>query len=108
VNRIAVQRSNLSSKERPALAGLLLDLQELQLSADLSATIFAPSRSVRLRITNGMEEVEVRFNQPEPLAEGVACSGEMAISQPAAAKWAAELLSVLKVDLRDISQYESD
>lgn len=63
---------------------------------------------MRLRVTNGMEEVEVRFNQMEPLAEGVAFAREMAISQPAAAKWVAELVSVLKVDLGDISQYESD
>lgn len=98
-SKVDVRRNTFSAAGRPGLESVVQRLREVRLSAGLSATIFAPSRLVRLRVTNRMEEIEVRFNQPEPLAEGVAFSGEMAISQPSVAEWVADLLSVLRIDL---------
>lgn len=95
VKRVSVRTRRVTEAEVPALRTIIERARELQLSTTLSSTIYAPSRSVRIRVTNGLEEVVVAFVEPEPSAEGVAFSGTLAVSQPEAAKWVDQLLSAL-------------
>jgi len=79
----------------PELKHLLEALRDLHFSSDLNSSIFFPNRSIILRVANGYEELSVRFNQPEPTADGVAYSGSLAISQLEVSQWVDKLTHTL-------------
>lgn len=98
IGKIEVVRSLSSSRRHPQLGNSLKQLEEVSLNARLGSSIFAPTRNVRLRITNRMESVSVTFNQAEPSIDNVTYSETGAASQPEAAAWVEELLSVLRIE----------
>jgi hypothetical protein len=93
--RIETRVKRYSQQSHPALASLLEDLRDLRLGTNLSSSLFLPNRSVVLHISNGYEKVRVVFNQPEPLADGVAYSGDPTVSQPQASAWVDRLVGSL-------------
>ena len=93
--RISTRVATFSEPTISELAPLLRELDNLNIRADLSDSIFMPNRRIALRVTNGLEEVSVRFNQPEPSAEGVAYSGLLMISQAQVAQWVDRLTNAL-------------
>ena len=79
----------------PELRHLLEALRGLHVRTDLSSSIFFPNRSTVLRVTDGYEELSVRFNRPEPTADGVAYSGEIVSSQLEVSQWVNRLTHIL-------------
>lgn len=94
---ILTSTQSYSESSEPELRSLLDAAKSLNVTARLSESIFLPNRSVEVRMTNGLEEVLVAFNQPEPSSDGTAYSGDLSVSQPEVAAWVDQLLEVLNL-----------
>jgi hypothetical protein len=94
---VRIDRRAVESREVRELEALLQQAFSLRLRSEVGDRIYFPNRSNSFSVSSGREEVRVKFNLPEPLADSVASDRPVEISQPELADWTTRLLRALKL-----------
>ena len=92
-----------------ALRSSLDALQEMRLTPWPRATLYQPSRTTSVKVSGMLEEIEVTFQEAEPLAERVAYTGEApGCSQPALAEWVHRIVETLEMPTLRVSKRKEE
>lgn len=94
---VRIDRRAVKSREVRELEALLQEAFSLRLRSEVGDRIYLPNRSISFSVSSGREEVRVKINVPEPLADSVASDRPVEISQPELADWTTRLLRALKL-----------
>lgn len=97
---ISVIDKNERTETAPAgseLEASLEALQAIRFAPWPGESLFMPSRTTRVRVAGIVDEVAITFQEPEPLAEGVAYWGAPHGTQPELSGWVDEVFENLNI-----------
>lgn len=102
---IETKRRTGTASANDALSARFDALKGIRVTPWPRATLYHPSRTTQVKISGMLEEITVTFQEPEPLAEKVAFSGDAPdSSQSALAAWVEGVVETLDISVLGICQ----